>query len=597
MIIESFGSNLASVPATLATSPVRQPPQPSGPSTATTPAADSIFSPLNPNSPFAPEPSRAPLDAVLAPKVTVAQQADKDLKTAIDTHAPQHEIAQKQRVSDQRWADVKVDVKDRMNKAGAQGKDKLATDLKSAEPDATFGKLVDQAKTERPDIPIASAGNNEADAAARRVAGAYAGGGDAAAAKQLRIEVEAAQDPAQRAAILKSAMPVADQVAKDVGLNSGRGAQDWNKDGYEAGGAYSTDTGNVNPIDSRPEYDDTLTDLNRSVDLAADPKAAFQIANDILQVMPAATASDAAASPLGLLGDDLSPDTRNGNSLLARSLTQVLVEPEFKGPQGTTLSQPLAQRDAAALKLTPDMAPAVVVNDWTDSRGVHHDGTVWHEVSRNPDLFLTPQQRTAIDADTRGSSAKAINERKTAIAVQNLRGKYPDRNLDRVQENDQFGVDPSANSPAGTGSSPAPQSPAVTQAVSDATAGHPGDAMFTQGLNALMALPAWNHLTDDQKSAAIKGYAQASTEITNAGLPLTPQREHNLQRLLTSPAFLQADEQARNPMVYLYAHKADYREQVDKLLADSGTSDAQKTQALATATQQAAKDEKLPPPG
>ncbi len=538
----------------------------------------------------------APLDPVLQAKVTAAQQADKDLQTAIDTHAPQHDIAQKQRVRDQRWADVKVDLKDRMNKAGAQGKDKLATDLKTAQADPTFGKLVDEAKTERPDIPIAASGDGEVDAAARRVAGAYASGGDAAAAKQLRIEIEATQDPVQRAAILKTAMPVVDQVAKDLGINSRRGAQDWNKDGSEAGGAYSTDTGNVNPIDNRSEYDETLTDLNRSVELAGNPKAAFQVANDILQVMPSASASDPAASPLGLLGDDLAPDTRNGNSLLARSLAQVLVEPDFKGPQGTTLSQPLAQRDAAALKLTPDMKPAVVVQDWTDSHGVHHDGTVWHEVSRNPDLFLTAEQRTAIDKQTQGGSAQAINERKTAIAVQNLRGKYPGRDLDLVQENEQFGVDPSAGSPAGTESGAAPQSPAVTKAVADAGAGHPGDPMFMQGLNALMASPGWNGLTDEQKSAAIKGYGQASTEMTNAGLPLTPQREHSLQRLLTSPAFVQADEAARNRMVYLYAHKAGYREAVDKLLADTGTTDKRKADALTTATENAAKGETIPQP-
>jgi hypothetical protein len=538
----------------------------------------------------------APLDPVLQAKVAAAQQADKDLKTATDNHAPQHEIAQKQRLADQRWADVKVELKARMQAAGEQGKDKLAADLKTAEPDATFGKLVDRARTERPDIPIVPTGNNDADAAARRVAGAYASGGDAAAAKQLRIEMEAAQDPAQRTAIFKAAMPVADRVAKDVGINSRRGAQDWNKDGYEAGGAYSVDTDNVNPINSRPEYDETLTDLNRSIDLAGDPKAAFQIANDILQVMPAATGSDPAAPPLGLLGDDLAPDTRNGNSLLARSLTQVLVEPDIKGPQGTTLSQPLAQRDAAALKLTPGMEPAVVVQDWTDSGGVHHDGTVWHEVSRNPDLFLTAEQRTAIDKQTQGWSAKAINERKTAIAVQNLRGKYPGRDLDLVQENEQFGVDPSAGSPAGTESGAAPQSPAVTQAVSDAGAGHPGDPMFMQGLNALMASPGWNRLTDEQKSAAIKGYGQASTEMTNDGLPLTPAREHNLQTLLTSPAFAQADEAARNRMVYLYAHKADYRDAVDKLLADTGTTDQQKADTLNTATENAAKGETIPQP-
>ncbi len=538
-----------------------------------------------------------PLDPALQAKVTAAKQAQQELQTAIQAHAPKGEIAQKQRIADQRWADVKADVKARMQSAGAQGKDKLATDLKASEPDANFAKVVDQAKTERPDMPIVPSGNANVDAAAGRVAGAYAGGGDAAAAKQLRIELESTQDPSQRAAILKAAMPVADQVAKDVGLNSRRGAQDWNKDGYEAGGAYSTDTDNLNPIDGRPEYDETLTDLNRSVDLAGDPKAAFHIANDLLQVMPGSAASDPQASPLGLLGDDLSPASRNGNSLLAKSLTQLLVEPDNKGAEGTTLGQPLAQRDKAALQLTPDMKPAVVVQDWTDSHGVHHDGTVWHEVSRNPDLFLTPQQRDAIDKQSQGASASAINERKTAVAVQNLRGQYPIRNLDLVQENEQFGVDPSPATQGSAGSSPPTQSPAVAAAVKAATDKHAGDTMFTQGLNALMAAPDWNGLNDAQRSAAIKGYGQASTEMTSEGLPLTPEREHRLQQLLTSPAFLQADDGARNRMVYLYSHKADYREQVDKLLGDTGTSDAQKTQALASATEQAAKDEKIPQPG
>jgi hypothetical protein len=577
------------VPAQAPTTPQPAP----GPASPGTPTQGPSTTPNpQPGAQPAPPTAAAPLDPVLQAKVAAAQQAQKDLQTATDAHAPRHEIAQKQRVADQRWADVKAELKGRMQAAGEQGKDKLATDLKKAEPDVIFGKLVDQAQTERPDIPIVSTGSDEADAAARRVAGAYASGGDAAAAKQLRIEMESATDPAHRAAMLKGAMPVADQIAKDLGINSRRGSQDWNKDGYEAGGAYSTDTGNVNPIDSRCEYADTLTDLNRSVELAGNPRAAFQVANNILQVMPAAAGSDPPDSPLGLLGDDLAPDTHNGNSLLARSLTQVLVEPDIKGTQGTTLSQPLTQRDEAALKLTPGMKPAVVVQDWTDSRGVHHDGTVWHEVSRNPDLFLTAEQRMAIDKQTQGWSAQAINERKTAIAVQNLREEHPKRDLDLVQENEQFGVDPSAEE----GSGVQPQGPAVTKAASDATAGHPGDAMFTQGLNALMALPAWNRLGDDQKIAAIKGYERAGTEMTNAGLPLTPQREHHLQRLLTSPAFVQADEAARNRMVYLYAHKAEYRDAVDKLLADTATTDAQKTQALATATQTAAEEETIPLP-
>ena len=362
------------------------------------------------------------------------------------------DCAAKDKAASDQWAALKAEVKQDLQEAAPAKREQLATAYKAADTDARFCKLVDQAAGEPADIPIARSGNAKADQSAQRVSSAYASGGDAAAAAQLKSELTAAASPQERQALIKSAAPVVDQLAKDIGHTSQLTDADWaggSAAAAPAAGKYSTDPHNANPIDTRTEYDDTLSDLATSLNLAGDPAAATQAASQILKSMPGGPrpTSAAKADPLGRLNNTL-PAGRG--SQLTSAVATLLGQPGHQGPAGSSLAQRLGESIQRAKAQDPNHAATLTVQDWTDSRGVHHDGTVWHEVSQNPDLFLSDAQRTGIEKGARadGLSAKEVNVRKTAQAVDNLRGLYPDKNLDQVKEGDRLRyMDPMATKP------------------------------------------------------------------------------------------------------------------------------------------------------
>jgi len=411
------------------------------------------------------DPSKAPLPKDLRAQLDQAKQAQAQADTArkaLESHRgtdpgkekllPKDCAAKDKAASDQ-WAALKAGVKQDLQEAAPAKRAQLAGAYKAADADVRFGKLVDQATSEPADIPIARSGNAKVDQSAQRVSSAYASGGDAAAAAQLKSELTAAASPQERQAVLKSAAPVVDQLAKDIGHTSQLTDADWaggSAAAAPAAGKYSTDASNSNPIDTRAEYDDTVGDLAASLNLAGDPAAATQAASQILKSMPGGPrpTGTSKADPLGRL-DDALPAGRG--SLLTSAVATLLIQPGRQGPAGSPLALTLGERTQLAKALDPNLAATLTVQDWTDSHGVQHDGTVWHEVSQNPDLFLSDAQRTGIEKGARaeGWSAKEVNVRKTAQAVDNLRGLYPDKNLDQVKEGDQLRyMDPLAAKPA-----------------------------------------------------------------------------------------------------------------------------------------------------
>ncbi|MGN6526706.1 MAG: hypothetical protein ACTHL8_09980, partial [Burkholderiaceae bacterium] len=297
-----------------------------------------------------------------------------------------------------------------------------------------------------PGLPIAPSG--DADAAARSVSQAFASGGDAAAAARL-AQVLGQAPMAGRRAIMAAAMPVVGQIALDVGLNSRRTGAAWSA---APGVSLSAKPGDANPIDTRAEYLATLRDLADSVQDTGDRATAFVVGSDILQLMPAASADDGKANVLGMLGDGTTGLAR-GDTLLRDAVAGVLIDPWQAGRAGSELSIGMEQRDAAAGLLDPSSVarPSLTVGDgyWTKDGvphdqaipgGEHHDGSVWSYVELNPDLYLTPGQQQGADRQARddGWSAYQVQQVKTDLGVRNLRGAYPDRDLDVVDVGDRF---------------------------------------------------------------------------------------------------------------------------------------------------------------
>ncbi len=408
------------------------------------------------------------------------------------------------------------------------------------------------ARPPRPDSPGQSA--DPVDAAAKRVAGAYASGGDAAAAAQLRTELESVKTPAERAATLKAAMPVVDQVAHDLGLNAGRGAGDWNKDGHEKDGSYSADTHNANPIDSRIEYDGTVKDLMASVELAQNQGASAHIAEQLLQLLPAQTSNGSGPNGdkfLGLLGDNLAAGSVYKPQPLASAVALVLVQPGEHGRAGTVLALDLPQRDAAAKRLDPGLRPGIVIDDWTDSGGIRHDGTVWHELSQNPDLFLTQAQHHAIEARTHGWNPGEINAEKTAQALRNLRAQNPGNDLDGVNAGDSITYqDPDAQ--------PRPTLDADVQtAVDKSKAGHGGDGRYAQTLDFFVGGANFRKLGKEQQLTALGGYDRTLTQSAHSDKPLAADQTAKLETLLTSAGFHSVNDRVKDRLLGLFTEDAN----------------------------------------
>lgn len=478
-----------------------------------------------------------------------AQKALKDNQDASKTEGLQNDVNAKQATADQRWADLKVATKSALAAGGPQGQDKATQQLKAIDSkDERWGGVVDTAKKEKPDLGIVASGNKDADAAAKRVSGAYASGGDAAAAKQLRTELEQAKTPQERSAILRSAMPVVDRVTKDLGLNSRRADADWQQEGQ----TYSADADNPNAIDTRGEFDHTVADLEASVDLAGDKEAAFHIAHDILQVMPGGTQGDSANNLLGLLGLDLGQSSPNKTSMLETAMSAALVQPDAKGQKDSVLAMPLAQRDQAARLLAPDRPVQLTIRDWTDDQGIKHDGTLWHEVEQNPDLLLTADQRADIDKKTQGWPADEVLKEKTSRAIDNLRQQNPGRDLDHAKCGDSFSYQPEdpRQDPL------PPLAKDVQTAVDQSKGAHPDDLQYGADLDKLTGSDAFRRLGADQQAAAIGQFDRTVTQAAKGGKPLDAGQKDQLRALIGSSTFHDVNTRVQDRVLGLFSEFA-----------------------------------------
>ena len=504
--------------------------------------------------------AQAQIDAALRARIDAARQAQRNLDAAIKAQQVNQDKAKnksllddvttKTKVASNLWAEVKADVKGKLQAVQPGGRDALVSGLKASESDPLFGKLVDEAKAEPPNLAIVASGNAGADAAAGRVAAAYATGGDAAAAAQLRVELEDVQTTGQRHALVQAAKPILDQVSEDLGLNSRRAAGDWGKDGHELGGAYSTDGHNANPIDSQAEYDDTLKNVSASLEVAGDPAVAMHVAQKLLQVMPGGRSGNSGSNLLGLLGSTLPPVSAEHRPLLTSAVAVALVQPGKSAPAGGELSIDLTQRLRAAKTLDPGLLPTATVADWEDSRGVRHDGTVWHEVSQNPDLFLSDRQRTEIEASTRGWPAAEVGKEKTAQAVRNLRAQYPGENLDKVNEGDRFAfADPAAAA--------APALPEeVRAAVNGAIAAHAGDSRYAQDIGGLVLRADFRQMGVPEQVAAVNAYDRTVSQASRGGAPISGEQEVKLQNLLVSKGYHSVNDRVKDRVLGMFAEYA-----------------------------------------
>lgn len=511
--------------------------------------------------------SAQPIDPKFARQIRGAKAADAGLTDALadlkQNHDPAQEPALKAKVAGKRaeanecWGDVKAAIKQSLNQAGPGGKDARVAALKQAEKDPMFGRLVDQAAKEPPNITIRPGSNPEADESAVRVAAAYATGGDAAAAAQLRVELGAETSPGQQAAILHAARPVVDQVAMDLGMTADQKAA-WGRNQPpqaprtaepQAGAGRA---GNPNPIDSRAEYEATLDDLTDSIDMAGSPAEAEHTARMLLKgVADGKPPAADQGHPLGMLGDGLKAAAAGQPSLLSSAVATQLMKP---GQAGIGLPLSLSQRSQLAGQLDSGHRWSFKVADWNDSKG-HHDGTVSHEVAKNPDRYLTDAQRRSIDAEAQGArwSAAETHARKTAQGVQNLRDQYPGRNLDRVRDGERFTfTDPSAIRSA-------PLPPAVKAAKDAAVRQHAGDAGFGKGLEAMLKQPGFDRLGTKDQADTIRQYEATVRRGAGDGAghkPLNAEQQKQLGALMTSPGFRGLKDNVRQQVLDDFSHYA-----------------------------------------
>ncbi|HEX5682924.1 MAG TPA: hypothetical protein VFY73_02715, partial [Ideonella sp.] len=475
-----------------------------------------------------------------------AQKALNDNKDVAKKAALQDDFDAKKATAEEKWADAKVAGKEALEAAGPQGQAKTAGDLKALDSKNTnWTERVDAAQKEKPDIATITTGNTNADAAAKRVAGAYAEGGGDAAAKQLRSELESANTPQERSAVLRSAMPVVDRITKDLGANGRHADEDWPKPGRNA----STDP---EVMTTRGEFDQTVADLEASVELAGDKEAAFHIAHDILQVMPGGTKGNSANNLLGLLGLDLGQSSPGRTSMLETALSAALIQPDAKAPAGTVLATPLDQRNDAARLLSPDMPAQVTVKDWTDDQGVRHDGTIWHEIEQNPDLFLTADQRKDIAKRTDGWPADEVLKEKTAHGLQNLREQNPGQDVDNAKSGDTFtfkNEDPRSGLPK-------PLDKAVQTAADDSKAGHPNDLQYGADLDALTNSPAFRKLNTNQQLDAVGQFDRTITQLANAKQVLTTDEKDKLRELIGSSNFHDVNVRVQDRLLGMFSESA-----------------------------------------
>jgi hypothetical protein len=263
------------------------------------------------------------------------------------------------------------------------------------------------------------AGDDQANNYAQEIATAYNNKGDKAALDRLhQIETDTNVSAQVKQDVRKASLPVIQAVAKDVGVNANK--TDWTTAGQTDG---------AHPIKNADEYNQVVQQLSADVQAAGDVGYAKEVADDILQIMPAG--AQANNNFLGILGDSLGKTATNDkNMLLPQLVANELASPpdQINPAAGTEWTLTADQRDFAARTLFPDMGKktSIVIQDWIDAKGNKHYDSLWHELSKDPNLFLTQAQQTAIEneAKAKGWTAQHVNDVKTWHAVHNL-GSQP----------------------------------------------------------------------------------------------------------------------------------------------------------------------------
>ncbi len=401
----------------------------------------------------------------------------------------------------------------------------------------------------------AAEAKEEREAAAKRVKEAFKKGGNEAAAQKLRRELASAKAE-DRAGIMHEVKPILDQLGEDIGLNSRREEKDWKKTGR-----FSTDAGNKNPINTETEYQNTLQDVAASVQMAGDKEAAFHIAKKVLASMPEGKQSNTEKNLLGLFGDGLTAASADENPLLLNATTNTLVDASQKGPKGSELGRNIEQRNDAARLLDPtiDDHPAVVVEDWASEEGVKHDGTVWHEVSRNPDLFLTKEQRKSINEKYTGLSEAMVNEIKTDQAVMNMQGQHKGRDLNKVWDNEVFDyknpdIDPGLK-----------LDPDVKKAMDRSKTDHQSDRTYPKHLDKFAGTSGFGKLNKAEQIAAIEGYDRIISQAERSGTRLNVDQEGRLEDLLVSKSLHKLSPSAKARIEGMFSEYADSTSKLDNL--------------------------------
>jgi hypothetical protein len=412
-------------------------------------------------------------------------------------------------------------------------------------------------------------------AAAKRIAEAYEKHGDAKAAETLRTEMAKAKAE-DRAAILKEAKATVDQIAKDIGKNSRRGEKDWERDWKKDGAkadSYSTDANNKDPIDTKKEYQYSLQDMAASLQMAGDKDAAFHVASTILKEMPASKDANTQKNLLGLFGDGVTAASADKFPLLQNAAALTLLDSRQKGPNGTELARNMEQRTEAARTLDPsiDNNLTIQIEDWTDEKGVKNDGHLWHEVSQNPDLFLTGAQRKSIRDDNKGLSEAKIQEIKIDQAKLNVMAQHEGRDLNHVKDGEELEYKHPDRDPG------LDLDPAVKEAMDRSKTDHQGDTPFSKHLDRFAGTDRFGKLSVEEQIGAIHGYDRVTTQSDRSGKPLAVDQREKLETLLTSKQHHKLDGQAQRRVETMFGEFVDVSpSRIDglmKIVDKSGLSD------------------------
>jgi hypothetical protein len=277
--------------------------------------------------------------------------------------------------------------------------------------------------------------------------------------------------------------------------------------------------------------------------------------------MPGGTKGNSANNLLGLLGLDLGQSSPGRTSMLETALSAALIQPDAKAPAHSMMATPLEQRNQAARLLAPDVPAQVTVKDWTDDQGVKHDGTIWHEIEQNPDLFLTADQRKDIAKRTDGWPADEVLKEKTARGLQNLREQNPGKDVDNAKCGDTFtykAEDPRKDLPE-------PLAKDVQTAVDQSKSTRKDDLAYGVDLDKLVHSDAFRKLGAEQQIEAIGQFERTIAQVDRSidknnkdgtDKPLSEAHKNLLRELIGSSSFHDVNAHVQNRVLGLFSEFA-----------------------------------------